>query len=507
MLRLSKKADYALIAMRHLAARPDGAARPAPARSAEEYDIPLELLAKVLQRLVRAQAAGLGAGHARRLRLARPAASISVADVIQAMDGPVTVTACSPDDHACEQFEKLQHPRPALEDQGPHPRRRSARVSVAELGRRRRARPPVACSRAEGLAHWRSSQPIGRVTVNLVRSTSTTTPRRRSIRASSRRCCRIFTEQFGNAASRSHAFGWDAERGGGARAPAGGRAHRRQRPRDRVHERRHRGQQPGDQRARPRRRRRDRPPHRHRGHRAQVGARHVQARSAGQGCRVTVLPVDATAGSIRRPSGGAITPDTVLVSVMAANNEIGVLQPLAEMARIAHAQGVVVPHRRGAGGRQGARRRRRRSAWTWLSFSAHKMYGPKGVGALYVKRGADKSRCVPQIHGGGHERGLRRGTLNVPGIVGFGAACGDRGQELDGRDGAARRRCATGCWQLLRDALDGVTLNGVADAAAAAQPERRLRRRRRRGAADWRSTTWRCRRARPVPGSRNRRTC
>jgi len=103
MLRLSKKSDYALIAMKHLATRADGGAASAREIS-EAYAIPLELLAKVLQRLVRARLLVSVQGTRGGYRLARPALGISVADVIQSVDGPVTVTACSPDDHACGQF-------------------------------------------------------------------------------------------------------------------------------------------------------------------------------------------------------------------------------------------------------------------------------------------------------------------------------------------------------------------------------------------------------------------
>src|SRR6185503_13780001 len=104
MLRLSKKSDYALIAMKHLATRPDGGGSSSAREISEAYSIPLELLAKVLQRLVRARLLLSVQGTRGGYRLARPAGSISVADVIQAVDGPVTVTACSPDDHACGQY-------------------------------------------------------------------------------------------------------------------------------------------------------------------------------------------------------------------------------------------------------------------------------------------------------------------------------------------------------------------------------------------------------------------
>src|ERR1044071_4057133 len=106
MLRLSKKSDYALIAMKHLATRPDGGGSSSAREISESYDIPLELLAKVLQRLVRARLLVSVQGTRGGYRLGRSAQLISVADVIQAVDGPVTVTACSDTDHNCDQFNK-----------------------------------------------------------------------------------------------------------------------------------------------------------------------------------------------------------------------------------------------------------------------------------------------------------------------------------------------------------------------------------------------------------------
>ena len=105
MLRLSKKADYALLAMRHLAARADRGAMSAR-ELAEEYAIPPELLAKVLQKLVKARLLASHQGIKGGYGLGRAPAQISVADVIQAVDGPLTVTACSPDDHSCDQYSK-----------------------------------------------------------------------------------------------------------------------------------------------------------------------------------------------------------------------------------------------------------------------------------------------------------------------------------------------------------------------------------------------------------------
>jgi len=105
MLRLSKKADYALMAMKHLAVRGDGASSSAR-EIAEQYDIPIELMAKVLQRLVQRGLLASHQGTRGGYLLARQPAQISIADVIQAIDGPVTVTACSTDDGKCDQFAK-----------------------------------------------------------------------------------------------------------------------------------------------------------------------------------------------------------------------------------------------------------------------------------------------------------------------------------------------------------------------------------------------------------------
>ena len=105
MLRLSKKADYALIAMKHLAIRPDAVSISAR-EIAEQYDIPIELMAKVLQRLARRGLLTSHQGTRGGYRLARPAGVISVADIIQAIDGPLTVTACSTDAENCDQYNK-----------------------------------------------------------------------------------------------------------------------------------------------------------------------------------------------------------------------------------------------------------------------------------------------------------------------------------------------------------------------------------------------------------------
>ena len=195
------------------------------------------------------------------------------------------------------------------------------------------------------------------------------------------------------------------------------------------------------------------------------------------GWRLTVLPVGGSGLVDLSELERAITARTALVSVMAANNEIGVLQPIKEAAALAHAQG----------------------AWfhtdavqavgkvpfdvealdvDLASLTAHKLYGPKGAGALYVRRPSTSLRAGPstslgagnrvvklaaQIDGGGHERGMRSGTLNVPGIVGFGFAADLARVEVAGeatRIAGLRDRLLAG----LRAKTDGMSVNGAIDA-------------------------------------------
>jgi cysteine desulfurase len=141
---------------------------------------------------------------------------------------------------------------------------------------------------------------------------------------------------------------------------------------------------------------------------------------AREGFEVTILPVSREGIVDPEAVRAALRPDTVLVSVMHANNEVGTVQPVEEIGRITRERGVLfhvdavqsvgrIPFDVESANAD------------LVSLSAHKMYGPKGVGALYVRR-RPRARLVAQMDGGGHERGYRSGTLNVPGIVGFGAA-------------------------------------------------------------------------------------
>jgi cysteine desulfurase len=269
----------------------------------------------------------------------------------------------------------------------------------------------------------------------------------------------FFTGKFGNAASRQHRFGWDAndavERArkqvaalvgarskdvvftsgateannlaikGAAKAAAGGAGRRT------------------------------------RDHMVTIATEHKAvldpiARLGRAGWRVTVLPVGPGGAVDVNAVADAVTERTLLVSVMAANNEIGVLQPIRELADVAHAKG--------AWFHTDAVQAVGKVAFDvealdvdFASLSAHKVYGPKGAGALYVRR--KRVAIEAEIDGGGHERGMRSGTLNVPGIVGFGRAAEIAREEMASestRVAGLRDRLL----ERLRSTTEGMTVNG-----------------------------------------------
>jgi cysteine desulfurase len=148
-----------------------------------------------------------------------------------------------------------------------------------------------------------------------------------------------------------------------------------------------------------------------------------------RGFRITYLPVKKDGRIDLDQLWDSITDQTILISIMYANNEIGVVQPIREIGEIAKRKGVLfhsdavqvvgkIPVDVAADGID------------LMSLTAHKLYGPKGVGALYVRRKEPRVQLSAQMDGGGHERGMRSGTLNVPGIVGLGAACEIAGREM-----------------------------------------------------------------------------
>ena len=180
------------------------------------------------------------------------------------------------------------------------------------------------------------------------------------------------------------------------------------------------------------------------------------------GCRVSVMSVEPD-GSIDLDTLRALVSErTAAVSVMAANNEIGTLAPLAAIAAIAHEKGALlhtdavqaigkVPFDVNAAGVDLA------------SLTAHKLYGPKGVGALYVRRKNPRVTIAALLDGGGHERGMRSGTLNVPGIVGFGVAATLARQQMH-EEGARLRRLRSRLLDALKKGVDDLLVNGSLDA-------------------------------------------
>ena len=181
-----------------------------------------------------------------------------------------------------------------------------------------------------------------------------------------------------------------------------------------------------------------------------------------RGCRTTVVGVGADGTVDLDVLRQAVTGRTAAVSVMAANNEIGVLAPLAAIAAIAHEQGALlhsdavqaagkVPFDVSAAGVDLA------------SVTAHKLYGPKGVGALYVRRKNPRVTLAALFDGGGHERGMRSGTLNVPGIVGFGAAATLARQQMD-EEGARLLRLRSRLLNQLQARVSDLIVNGALDA-------------------------------------------
>src|SRR5262249_38777911 len=173
------------------------------------------------------------------------------------------------------------------------------------------------------------------------------------------------------------------------------------------------------------------------------------------GWRVTILPVGRDGRIDLHGLAAALASPTALVSVMAANNEIGVIQPLADIGELAHAAGALL---HGDAAQAAGKVPIDVNAMNvdLLSLTGHKMYGPKGCGALFIRK---RTELAPLIVGGGQERGMRSGTLNVPGIVGLGKACAicqaDMAEEGPRRAGLRDRLLAG-----LRAGIDRVTVNG-----------------------------------------------
>jgi cysteine desulfurase len=177
------------------------------------------------------------------------------------------------------------------------------------------------------------------------------------------------------------------------------------------------------------------------------------------GYRVTYLPVKADGLIDLEDLKRAMDDKTILVSIMFANNEIGVVQPVAEIGKLCHERNVIF-HTDGVQAIGKIPVDVNAMNIDVLSLTAHKLYGPKGVGALYVRRRNPRVQISAQMDGGGHERGMRSGTLNVPGIVGLGAACEIAREEM-ATEAARLTRLRDKLRAKLEGALDYVQVNGT----------------------------------------------
>ncbi|NOY83524.1 MAG: IscS subfamily cysteine desulfurase [Nitrospirae bacterium] len=183
-----------------------------------------------------------------------------------------------------------------------------------------------------------------------------------------------------------------------------------------------------------------------------------------EGFEVTYLPVGADGLIDLETLKAAITPQTILISIMLANNEIGVIQPVAEIGKIAKEKGIIF-HCDAAQGVGKIPVNVDEMGIDLMSFSAHKIYGPKGVGGLYVRRKKPRVRLSAMMDGGGHERGMRSGTLNVPSIVGLGEACAICETEME-QENLRLAEMRNKLQNHIMSELDEVYLNG--------HPEKRL---------------------------------
>ncbi len=178
-----------------------------------------------------------------------------------------------------------------------------------------------------------------------------------------------------------------------------------------------------------------------------------------KGCRITYLPLKGDGLVDLDMLRDAITDKTILISIMYANNEIGVIQPVKEIGKIAKERGVLF-HSDAVQACGKIPVNVIEDGIDLLSITGHKLYGPKGVGALYVRRKNPRVQLTAQMDGGGHERGMRSGTLNVPGIVGLGAACEIAQREMP-EESARLRTLRDKLRAKLEASLEEVYINGT----------------------------------------------
>ena len=240
----------------------------------------------------------------------------------------------------------------------------------------------------------------------------------------------FFTEKFGNASSKNHPFGWEAEAAVDSAREQVARLIGASSPREIVFTS---GATESDNLAI----KGVAQAYRERGnHIVTCATEHKAVLDAckaleKQGCKVTYLRVQSNGLVDLQRLEDSLTDKTILVSIMAANNEIGTIQPVEEIGRLTKKKGIFF-HTDATQAVGKIPVDVDKMAIDLLSLTAHKIYGPKGVGALYVRSANPRVKLTPMLDGGGHERGMRSGTLNVPGIVGLGIACEVAKNEMGG---------------------------------------------------------------------------
>ena len=423
MLKFTRKTDYAVQALLHMASREESG--PVSAREiAECHAIPVELTAKLLQALARAGLCESRQGARGGYRLGAPVVAITLRAIIEAVEG-----AEGEGDAESAATCGYSAPLAAIQEEL---RARFEAITLADLARRDVHHAPR----------------------RIYLDNQATTPLDPRVREA---MAPYLDEKFGNAASVQHAFGWEAEaavkraRGQVAELLAC-------EPREIVFtsgatEANNLAIKGAAEALAGRGR-----------HLVTCATEHpavldVFRALERRGWETTLLPVDEEGRLDPATLRAALRDDTTLVSLMAANNEIGLLHPIAELAPIVKERGALlhVDAAQAAGkipldvGAMGI---------DLLSLSGHKIHGPKGVGALYASRTRPRVRLEAQIHGGGHENGMRSGTLDVAGVVGLGEAARLCGEEMASETERLRRLCDR-ILAGLRERVEGISLNGA----------------------------------------------